>query len=182
VYILLAGQAKLSVNSSDGKRFIVHIANPGEVLGLATVFTSCAHEITAETCYPCDVATVGCTDFRRFLEKYPEAFRAASRDLARAYNLACTRLRTMGVGFTVNAKMAGLLLEWSQTGRETRRGTQIHIALTHQEIGQCIGTSRESVTRSLHNLQQRRIIGQKGTILTILDRAALECCAAVHYP
>jgi CRP/FNR family transcriptional regulator, cyclic AMP receptor protein len=182
IYFLFAGQVKLSVNSSDGKRFIVHIANPGAVLGLVTAFAFCAHEVTAETCNPCDVASVCRSDFRRFLDKYPQAFRAAAGELARAYNRACMRLRTLGVGFTVDAKMAGMLLEWSSTGRETDQGTEVQIALTHEEIGQCIGTSPQSVTRSLQELQQRGVIERRGSTLTILDRAALETCALVHYP
>jgi CRP/FNR family transcriptional regulator, cyclic AMP receptor protein len=180
VYFVLAGQAKLSVNASDGKRFIVYLAGPGEMLGLASAFTSCAHEVTAETFYPCDLASVDCVDFVRFLGKHPEAFQAAASELARGYNQACVRLRTMGVSLTVTARMAGLLLEWSATGYETDRGKQIHMALTHVEIGQCIGTTRESVTRVLNDFQQRRIIDQRGSIITILDRAALESSAALR--
>lgn len=179
-YLLFRGNVKLSVNSSDGKRFIVRIANPGEILGLASGLECCAHEATAETCYPCDIGSVDCSEFLRFLEKYPRAFRAAANELSRDYNQACIRLRTMGVSYTVTAKLAGLLLEWSVNGTETEQGTQIHMALTHAEVGQCIGTARESVTRVLHDFQQRQFIDLRGSIITILDRPALETCAGVR--
>jgi CRP/FNR family transcriptional regulator len=179
-YLLLRGNVKLSVNSSDGKRFIVRIANPGEILGLASALESCAHQATAETCYPCDVGSVDSSDFLRFLEEHPRALRAAANELSRDYNQACIRLRTMGVSFTVMAKLAGLLLEWSANGTETEQGTQIHMALTHAEVGQCIGAARESVTRVLHDFQQRQFIDQRGSLLTILDRPGLETCAGVR--
>ncbi len=56
VFILLQGEVKLSVTSSDGKRFILRIAQPGEILGLASAFSGNASEMTAETLYPCDIA------------------------------------------------------------------------------------------------------------------------------
>lgn len=179
IFILFSGNIKLSVNSSDGKRFIVHIANPGEMLGLASAFTSQPHEVTAETCYACDLGSVASSDLMLFLEEYPKAFRAAAHELGSAYHDACARLRTMGGSFTVMAKLAGLLLEWSANGNQIERGTQIRMALTHAEIGQCIGTTRESVTRILHDLQHRQIIDHRGSMLTILDRAALESCAGI---
>jgi CRP/FNR family transcriptional regulator len=182
ILLILKGSIKLSVNSSGGKRFIVHIAAPGEMLGLASAFTSSAYEVTAETLYPCDVGSVNSSAFVSFLDKHPLAFRAAARELGYSYNRACTRLRTMGLSLTVMAKIAGLLLEWSKQewskpGEETKRDAQIHLALTHEEIGQCIGTTRESVTRVMQELQRRKIIDQRRSVLRILNRRALEACA-----
>ncbi len=177
IHVIFSGNVKLSVNSSDGKRFIVHIANPGEMLGLASAFTCLPQAATAEACYPCELGSVSSADFLHFLVKHPQTFRAAANELGRAYNQACARLQTLGTSTTVMAKMAGLLLEWSRNGNETERGTQIHIALTQEEMGQCIGIARESVTRILHHLEERQIIDCKGSMLTILDRAALEVCA-----
>jgi CRP/FNR family transcriptional regulator, cyclic AMP receptor protein len=177
IYLVYSGSVKLSLNSSDRKRFILHIAGPGEIIGLPSAFTSCPHMVTAEACYPCELGSVSSADFLNFLDRHPHTLRAAACLLGRAYNQASARLRTMGVGFTVMAKVAGLLLEWSGNGNETGRGKQIHVALTHGEMGQCIGATRESVSRILNDLQHRQIIDQKGSMVTILDRVALETCA-----
>jgi CRP/FNR family transcriptional regulator len=112
-----------------------------------------------------------------FLEGHPEAFRASAQEMGRAYNQTCMRLRTMGVNFRVTARMAGLLLEWAESGNETGRGTTIFVGLTHEEIGQCVGTTRESVSRTLSELEHRKVIEVQGSTLTILDREALEDCA-----
>ena len=71
-------------------------------------------------------------------------------------------------------QVAGLLLEWAARGQQSERGIQISLALTREEIAHCIGTTRESVNRILHTFQQRLIIDAQGSILTILDLAALE--------
>jgi CRP/FNR family transcriptional regulator len=56
---------------------------------------------------------------------------------------------------------------------------RVHVVLTHGEIGECIGTCRESVTRILGDLQRRQIVNLRGSILTVMDRPALEICAGI---
>jgi CRP-like cAMP-binding protein len=177
IWFLFAGAVKLAVDSGDGRRFIVRIAREGELLGLAPAFASCAHQTTAEAGAVCDVGAARSVEFLEFLEKYPEAFRAAAQEMGRAYNQTCMRLRIMGVHFRVTARMAGLLLEWAENGSDTERGVRIYVGLTHEEIGQCIGTTRETVSRILRELERRRIIETEGATLTILNRGALEECA-----
>ncbi|KAA6462132.1 Crp/Fnr family transcriptional regulator [Acidobacteria bacterium AB60] len=177
VWFIFAGAVKLAVDAADGRRFILHIARAGEFLGLPSAFACSAHQMTAEAGLHCDVGCARTIEFLDFLERFPEAFRAAALELGRSYNQTCTRLRTVGVNLRVQARLAGLLLEWAERGIDSERGTEIHLGLTQEEIGQCIGTTRESVTRILHDLQQRHIVEVKGPTLTIFNRAALENCA-----
>jgi CRP/FNR family transcriptional regulator, cyclic AMP receptor protein len=53
IFMLCQGQAKLSINSIDGKTLILRIAKPGEVLGLHAIVTGKAYALTAETMLPC---------------------------------------------------------------------------------------------------------------------------------
>src|SRR5664280_2881555 len=52
VYIILEGEVKLSMNSSDGRRLILRIARKGDILGLASALSGKPCEMTAETLYP----------------------------------------------------------------------------------------------------------------------------------
>jgi CRP/FNR family transcriptional regulator len=56
VFLLLHGEVKLSINSVAGRRFILHIAQPGEILGLACALSGHPCEMTAEALHPCYVA------------------------------------------------------------------------------------------------------------------------------
>ena len=60
---------------------------------------------------------------------------------------------------------------------EERRGRQgeprLKLALTHEEIAQMIGTSRETVTRLFADLKRRQIVQAKGSTLLIRNKAAL---------
>jgi CRP/FNR family transcriptional regulator, cyclic AMP receptor protein len=178
VFILLNGRAKLSVNLSDGKRFILRIAEPGEVLGLASALTGNPYEVTAETLYLCHIALIGREEFLEFLQRHPSALMSAARSLGNYYAQTSARFRTIGGTPTVATKLARLLLEFSASGEKTEHGTRLRLTLTHSEIGECIGMCRESVSRALCDFQRRKFIDLPGSTLTITDRSSLERCAS----
>jgi CRP/FNR family transcriptional regulator len=68
-------------------------------------------------------------------------------------------------------------LDWSQNGQSTENGTRFRFCLTHEEIGECIGASRETVTRTLSTFKLRRLVAFNGSTLTIPNRRALESYA-----
>lgn len=178
VFFLLEGQVKLSVNSSDGKRFIICIAQPGEILGLASALNGNPYEMTAETLYACRIAILERADFLAFLLHHTSALNSAALALSKSYNQACARFRTLSGTPSVAAKVARLLLEFSASGRPSKEGTRLCLALTHQEIGECVGTCRESVSRVMCEFRRKKLIAMKGSILTIRDRTSLERYAA----
>lgn len=177
VYFVLEGEVKLSMNSAEGKRLILRIARKGEVLGLASTLSGRPREISAETLYPAKIATVRRSDFLQFLARHPEAYQTVTEELSRSYNLACDQLRTVGLSSSAPEKLARLLLEWSENGQTTERGTRFLFPLTHGEIGEFIGASRETVTRTLSVFKSRRLVIFNGSTLMIPSRAALEVLA-----
>jgi len=118
-------------------------------------------------------------DFLDFLLRYPIACQNAVRELSLHHTRACVRLRILGVTTGVHARLASLLLEWCKTGKQTESGTQIRFGLTHEEIGECIGTSRESVTRTLRDLKNRYLVTQRGSTLIVPSLGALANYAGV---
>jgi len=173
VFILLEGQVKLSMNSIDGKRLILRIARPGEFLGLTSVLSGTEHEMMAETLYPCRIASLRRQDFLNFLMRYPAAYESLARGLSNDYSHACEHLRTVGLASTAPIKLARLLLEWCTFGQQTERGMRLRMTLTHGEIGECIGTSRETVTRTLSDFKHRQLVDMRGSTLMIPNRMAL---------
>jgi len=97
--------------------------------------------------------------------------------LSRQYAMACEQLRTVGLSTSAPEKLARLLLDWSETGQTTEAGTRFRFTLTHGEIGEFIGTSRETVTRTLSDFRSRKLVAFHGSSLTIPSRSALESFA-----
>ncbi|HEY1465047.1 MAG TPA: helix-turn-helix domain-containing protein, partial [Terriglobales bacterium] len=76
-------------------------------------------------------------------------------------------------------KLARLLLSWTRPESErTERETHVPESLTHEEMAQMIGASRETVTRLLGDLKKKEFIRVEGSTLIIRDRPALEQMAA----
>jgi CRP/FNR family transcriptional regulator, cyclic AMP receptor protein len=174
VFVLCAGQVKLSISSSGGKTLILRIAKPGEILGLMATISGIPYEVTAETLHPCKVAYVRRDDFLSFIGKHPEIYHSAVRQLSTLYSGACEQLRTVGLSASVPERLARVLLEWSSDPLDTKRNTQIKLPLTHEEIAEFIGTTRETVTRTLGEFKNRNLVALQGSTLMISDRAALE--------
>ena len=97
IYIVLEGEVKLSMNSSDGRRLILRIARKGEILGLASALSGKPCEMTAETLYPAKIAPIQrAAIFSTSSSRHPEVYQTVTEELSRDYTMACEQLRTVG--------------------------------------------------------------------------------------
>lgn len=174
IFILCEGEVKLTISSSEGKTLILRIAKPGEILGLMAALSGKPYEVTAETLHPCQIAFVRRDEFVRFVSRHPEASQGIVRQLSSNYHGACEQLRTVALSASAPEKLAKLLLDWSAGAEVTNLGIRITLPLTHEEIAEFIGSTRETVTRTLSDFRNRRLVTFKGSTLLISNRAALE--------
>jgi CRP/FNR family transcriptional regulator, cyclic AMP receptor protein len=179
VFLLCEGDVKLSISSSEGKILIMRVAKAGEILGLMAGMSGGPYEVTAETIRPCQVAFIRREDFQRFVAKYPGASQGVARQMTMQYQAACEQLHTLGLSASAQEKLARLLLTWSAGMQETKEGTRIKMPLTHEEIAEFIGTTRETVTRTLSEFKILHLVTIQGATVMIPNRAALESYAHV---
>jgi CRP/FNR family transcriptional regulator, cyclic AMP receptor protein len=177
VFVLCKGRVKLSVCSSDGKTLIIKVAEPSEVLGLSTTVSGKPYEVTAETIEPCQINFVKREDFLRCLRAHGDFCFRVAEQLSDKYNDACHEIRSLGLSHSAAEKLAKLMLEWSLKARESQREQRLKVAVTHEEIAEMIGTSRETVTRLFAEFRTRQIVDFKGATLLIRNKAALELLA-----
>jgi len=179
IFVLCKGRVKMSICATDGKTLIVKIAEPGEVLGLSATVSGKPYELTAETVDPCQVNFVKRDDFLRFLKEHSDACFKVAEQLSEKYNTACHEVRSLGLSHSAGEKLAKLLLEWSsRNGEVAKQEPRVKLALTHEEIAQMIGTSRETVTRLFADFKKRQIIQTKGSTLVIRNKTALRLIAS----
>jgi CRP/FNR family transcriptional regulator len=175
IFVLCQGRVKQSICSREGKTLILKIAEPGEALGLSATISGKPYGLTAETMEPSQIAFVKRDDFLRFLHQHGDACLRAAGQLSRNYNAVCREIRSLGLSHSAAEKLARWLLELVLgSGTPTNEPAQATLPLTHEEIGQAIGASRETVTRLFADLRKRNIVQREGTMLVIQNRAALE--------
>ena len=179
VYIVCQGRVKLLTTNSDGKTLIFKIAKPGEILGLNATLSGTPHEITAETLQPTQLAYVGREDFLKFIRENGDACLQVAQHLGRDCHSAYEVIRSIGLSNSVEEKLARFLLDWSSGGQETNMGLKVKLALTHEEIAQLIGCSRESVSRSFSDFKRKHLVEVNGATLVVQNKEALETLAAM---
>jgi len=177
VFILREGLVRLSMNSSGGKRLSLRVARAGEILGLSSALFATRCEATAETLSSAKITHISGAEFLDFLRRHPAAYQLVTEEICLQYSRACDQLRTVGLSSTAPEKIARLLLDMSENGQPTGSGTRFRFMLTHEQIGEFIGASRETVTRTLGAFRHRRLVDFNGSIVTIPTLRALEHCA-----
>ncbi len=177
ILFLLEGEVKLTMNSSGGKRLTIGIAVPGDILGLAAVITGCPYEITAVAQIRCRIRALPRRSFLDLLLRNPIAWQNSARLLSFEYKRGCDQLRILGLALAAPMKLAMLLLQWCAEGQHAGLGRRFHCSLTHEEIGEHIGLSRETVTRTLADFKNLDLVEQHGSIFFIPSLRAMEIYA-----
>jgi CRP/FNR family transcriptional regulator len=175
VFMLCHGSAKLSISSGEGKTLITRVAEQGELLGLSSTISGNPYRCSAETLEPSQVNFVRRDDFLRVLRTWPEASARGLRQLTSECEAGTDSIRALGLSNSAAEKLANLLLSWcTHHGTQTEAGTRVQVLMTHDDISQIIGTSRETVTRLLKDFRDQKIISIRGSNLIVHDRAGLE--------
>ena len=173
VLILRKGRTKVVMTSLEGRTVILYVAGPGEILGLSSAISNSKRQVTAISTEPCELDLVRREDFLAFLNRHEHQFKAALDELAMQHTCILDAIRRLSLAPSLLANVARFLLGLNcpETSEQTDR---IHLRLTQEEIAQQLGTTRESITRTLSKLRKERVIEQRGHTMTIRNRAMLE--------
>ncbi len=174
VFVLCTGKAKLFTTSRDARTIITKVSEHGDVLGLNATISNRPYEVTAEMVEPGQANFIPADALLKFLHDYGEVALRVAQQLSRNYYSAYDEIRTLGLSNSPGQKFAKLLLDWSAERGDSSHSLRLHLVLTHEEIAEMIGTSRETVSRLFGDFKMRHLIEAKGSSLTILDKSALE--------
>jgi CRP/FNR family transcriptional regulator len=168
---------KLSTTSRDGKVLILKQAEAGEVLGLSAAISGTNYEMTAQTASACQLNYIGRTDFMNLLRNESEVGVHAALWLSREFQGAYRDIHDLVLARSSSGKLARLLLSCAPPGLKQSKEMHLRSSMTHEEMAQRIGSSRETVTRLLSDLKKKRLIRLEGATLVIRDRTGLEALA-----
>ncbi len=154
VFLLAAGRIKIYQPSSVGKEAILWFCFDGELFGLAEAARGGSRAVSAQTCEASDVLCIAQDQFMAFLATHPKTAQIVVQ------LLAC-RLRVLSdvvinlISDDVRTRVLKVLLQLgARCGRRGRSGVEIGMALTHQEIADMIGSTRQTVTTTLGQLER----------------------------
>jgi len=171
VFVLCTGKAKLSTSSSEGKTIITKVSEPGDVLGLNATVSNRPYEVTAEMIEPGQANFITRDAFLQFLRDHGAVAVRVAEQLSRNYYTAFEEIRTLGLTSSSAEKFAKFLLERSLAASDP---LQFKLTLTHEEIAEMIGTTRETVSRLFADFKKKELLQTKGATLLIRNKPSLE--------
>lgn len=170
LFVLCSGQAKLSMSSASGHAINLRIAEPGEALGLGNVVANEPYMMRAETLCHCQVSFLPRLQFLQLFRAHADLSLNVSRHLSMELHGAYDQTRLLALVPGTQLKVAQFLLAWSDRhGELGTEGVRLAVHLTHEEIGESIGASRETVSRILGDFKRRQIIRIRGGTIIILQ-------------
>jgi len=168
VHILESGTAILYGTTSQGRLIVAKTVHSGEFPGLNAVILGKPYLFSLKVTEPSRVAYVKRNDFLKFLDQSPEAATVIIRQLSNNYYDAQREVRTLSLSSNTVQRLARLLVLWIEDS-DVNDDDEIWVSmdLTHQEIAQMVGASRETVSRVLARLTRSGVIEVKGHALRI---------------
>jgi CRP/FNR family transcriptional regulator, cyclic AMP receptor protein len=175
VFAICSGKVKLSTSSLEGKTIILRIAQAGELIGLPSILSGKPYEVTAEVLELARVNFIPRATFLRFLGANPKAVIQVAQLVTESHYAGHEVIRSLGLSRSASEKLARFLLGWSANHASGQ--DRLRIPLTHEEIGEMIGTTRETVTRLLTDFKKRNLLTVTGDTVNICNRVALQSLA-----
>jgi CRP/FNR family transcriptional regulator, cyclic AMP receptor protein len=174
VFVVCHGRVKLSTTSADGRSIIVRIAEPGEIVGLAGTLSGKPYELTAEALEPLQANFVPREAFLRFLRGNGEAAVRVAEILSKIYHATLLEVRYLGFSSSTTEKLARFLLDLPTTPVPGNGHFRAVLTLTHKEIGEVVGASRETITRHFAQFKREGLIEVHGSSVILINKMGLE--------
>src|SRR5262249_32878938 len=171
-YVLVSGQVKVMLVAEDGREVILSLMRSGDFFGESALFEDEPHGAGVIAMQDSRLLVLRRDDLYRFLMGMPGVSLGFLRVL-------CSRLRDAGetigglILLDVNGRVSRLLLQLA----DENDGENIPKPPTHLVLSQMVGSSRETVSRTIGDLAARELIAVTSAGLTIRNREAMEIAA-----
>ncbi len=174
VFFIQGGRVKCSKVSRDGKELTLDYRGPGEFFGELCVFDGAPREEMAEAMKNAIIAVLPRDNLRELLLGDAALTFRFARVLGDRRRHIESKLEQF-VFRDVHAKLASLLLELGREyGQETEDGVKIDLKITHQEMANLIGSTRETISLALASFKKRNLVQLLGRTVVLVDQEGLQ--------
>jgi CRP-like cAMP-binding protein len=174
LFAVLEGRLKATGEGRDGKEMVFSVMDPGEVIGEIALLDQEPRSATVQAVEDVTLLTLHRRDLLPFLERNPKAAIKLAAVLARRIrNLSELAEDTVFLGLP--SRLAKKVLSLADRyGKQTPDGLKIDLKLPQHELGELVGTSRESINKTLRQWGEESLVSFASGYLTIKDRDRLE--------
>jgi CRP-like cAMP-binding protein len=171
-YIVSEGSFRVTREHSDGRAITLATLGPGEIFGELAMLDGDKRSASAESITDGTLLALPATDVRGLLARNPEIALKLVAGLVRRLRAANMRLSRQSFQ-TVPSRVAGILAQLSRDGQEDKAEgaemTEVTIRMNQTDLAQLAGTSRESVSRFLAELERAGVVRSGRGRVTVLE-------------
>jgi len=173
IYLLKQGRVKIASTAPSGKEVTFEILEPGEIFGELDVLEDAVRSTSAEALDDALICVIPRKDFDQYLSMHPNVTIKLTKLIGLRLKKIQSRVEDL-VFRDVPARLAHLLLELRKSeGVPEGAGTRLRVKLTHQEMANLIGCSRETVSTTLGQFRDEGLIHTDGRSITIVNEKGL---------
>jgi CRP-like cAMP-binding protein len=178
VLLLTSGQIKIYTTTNEGKEAILCFIKPGEIFGELALLDTAAREEYAEACEASTVMWIPIDAIDELMSTHAQVGMAVMKLISFRKRRLERRLKGLLFRSTRERLVHALLELAEEYGQLAPCGIELQLRLSHQELASLIGSTRESVTIVLGDLQAEGMlrVGRKRIVLTDSDALAQGIC------
>ena len=161
MYLIREGQVKVTKMSEDGREKILEMFGPGDFFGDMSLFDREPRSASIKTTKACVLMALSRHDFLELLRRNPDVSMQVIQELSRRLRDADEQIRSL-LFERVEGRTRQLLVRMAREPVADRPGRLGTPAVTHQQLADLVGTSRETVTRVIKELKAEGWLEQVG--------------------
>ena len=167
LFIIIRGKVKVTTFSETGKEVIFSLLKEGDFFGDMSLLDGNPRSATVISIEDSELRLIRRNDFKNLIKKHPGIALKLLEELTSRLRKADERIESLAI-LDVTGRVAGILLQLAnERGEKSIDGVLIKSRPTHQELANMAGTSRETVTRVLKQLEIKKYISVNGKDITI---------------
>ncbi len=161
MYLIQEGQVKVTKMSEDGREKILEMFGPGDFFGDMSLFDREPRSASIKTTKACVLMALSRHDFLELLRQNPDVSMQVIQELSRRLRDADEQIRAL-LFERVEGRTRQLLVRMAREPVADRPDRLATPAITHQQLADLVGTSRETVTRVIKELKEEGWLEQVG--------------------
>jgi CRP-like cAMP-binding protein len=169
LFVIISGKVKVSRESDDGKEVILSILNESDFFGEMAILDGLNRSAGVTAIEETELFLIQRTDFLNLLQDHPEISVSLLQELTRRLRASDLRIKSLSLK-DAEGKVASVILQLADDIGKIKQGkVEIERLPFQHDLANMAGTSRETISRTLHSFAKRGLIELEGTRLRIID-------------
>lgn len=169
LFVIISGKVKISRTSNDGREVILSILNESDFFGEMAILDGLSRSATVVAIEESELFIIQRNDFLDMLKQFPEISIALLTELTSRLRIADMKIKALSLK-DAEGKVATVILQLADDMGKIKQGVvEIEKLPLQQDLANMAGTSRETISRTLHTFAKKGLVELDGSKLRILN-------------